>query len=675
MDRPDGRRRNVLVVDDDEDFAESVADILSAAGYDAARASSSRDARARAREHPHDVLLVDLRLGREDGADLIRAFRDQSPASISVAMTAYSDPQAVVSALKSGAYDYLAKPFDPQELLATLRRCFERLTLQEERETALRSLEERNRELLEVNARLTRSEQRFRQVFDNSSMGILLLEVVSRGRFRVLSANPAVERITGIPNTTAEGKFIEDLLDEKTAEELISKYQQCVDAGSPISMQRTFELPTGRRAVFTTIIPLRNEVGRIYRVLTLPTDVTDRFSAEEALRESEQRYREIFESTSDGIFMVERTADDRFRLLAYNPAQERMLGIAAAGAVGKFMEEYLPPGIVEPLLADNRACVEAGVPITLERTLDLDDERRYFSTILIPVKDATGHVHRIIGIARDVTDSRRAAEREKEHEQQLFQAAKLATLGTLVSGIAHEINNPNNYIRLNAQNLGELWEDGQLVFDQVAAGDPSFALRGIPYGTARGMIADLLEGIEGGSKRIEKLLLNLRDYARGEQGDMSETVDVNEVVSSAVMLMRDMIDKTTGTFTIQETKPLPLITGNYHQVEQVVINLVTNACQALGARGGGVMVSTALDPEGEVVLLEVADEGVGIPEKDLPRITDPFFTTKRAQGGSGLGLAVSSRIIQNHGGTMQFSSRSDVGTVVSVRFPLPRVQP
>ena len=217
MDRPDGKRRNVLVVDDDEDFAESVADILSAAGYDTARAATSRDAQARVREHSRDVFLVDLRLGREDGADLIRAFRDQSPASISVAMTAYSDPEAVVNALKSGAYDYLAKPFDPQELLATLRRCFERLTLQEERETALRSLEERNRELLEVNARLTQSEQRYRQVFENSSMGIVLLEVVSHRRFRVLSANPAVGRITGVPAATAEGKFVEDLLDEKTA--------------------------------------------------------------------------------------------------------------------------------------------------------------------------------------------------------------------------------------------------------------------------------------------------------------------------------------------------------------------------------------------------------------------------------------------------------------------------
>jgi polar amino acid transport system substrate-binding protein len=110
--------------------------------------------------------------------------------------------------------------------------------------------------------------------------------------------------------------------------------------------------------------------------------------------------------------------------------------------------------------------------------------------------------------------------------------------------------------------------------------------------------------------------------------------------------------------------------GNRQQIEQVVINLVTNACQALRSKGGSVTVTTALDVEARAVLLEVFDDGVGIPPANLDRVTDPFFTTRQAEGGTGLGLAVTSRIVQNHGGSIRFVSNERQGTVVSVRLPV-----
>jgi PAS domain S-box-containing protein len=390
----------------------------------------------------------------------------------------------------------------------------------------------------------------------------------------------------------------------------------------------------------------------------------------ERLRESELRYREVFETTSDGIFVVDVTADRRFRLAAYNPAQERMVGIASRDAVGKLIEEYFPKEIADALTADNRACLEAGVPITVDRALDLHGGRRYFATTLIPVRDPAGTIHRIIGVVRDVTESRRAAEREKEQEKQLFQAAKLSSLGTLVSGIAHEINNPNNFIRLNSQNLKEFWQEGRPILDKAAAQDGALAVRGIPYETVRGMVDDLLLGIEEGSKRIEKLITSLRDFARGDEGDLSELVNVNAVIGSAVMIIRDLIQRSTASFILRRTPSLPLIRGSYHQIEQVVINLVTNACQALESRQCTVTVATSVEDGGAGILLEVSDEGIGIPEESLSRVADPFFTTKRDRGGSGLGLAVSSRIVQNHGGTMSFRSKKGRGTVVSVRLPV-----
>ncbi|HTO22494.1 MAG TPA: PAS domain-containing protein [Spirochaetia bacterium] len=532
-----------------------------------------------------------------------------------------------------------------------------------------RSSEATSRTLTELNEELAQSEQRYREIFENSPAGIVLFEVVPGGRFRVLGANPVVGRMTGIPADRAAGRFVEELVPPSTAKALNAMYLRCLEAGVPITAENTLDFPAGRRTYYTTVVPLRDSRGLVHRMFAMPTDVTEQRRVEEALRDSEQRYREVFESTSDGIFIVEVTAEQRYRLLDMNPAQARMLGVEAAAVRGRFLEEYTSLEVADSLREDNRAAIQAGHPLTFERTLDLPEGRRWFSTILIPVTGTDGITRRMIGVARDITETHRAAEREREQEQRLFQAAKLVSLGTLVSGIAHEINNPNNFIRLNSQNLGELWQDLRSILDRAAAAEGGLTMHGIPYETARGMIERLIGGIEEGSKRIEKLLVNLRDYARGDAGQLTDRVDLNDVIGSAVVLLGDLISKSTVSFQTRLEASLPAVRGNYHQLEQVVINLVTNACQSLRTPQGSVVVATSVSPSDQAVCLEVTDEGVGIRAADLERITDPFFTTKRAQGGSGLGLAVSSRIVANHGGTMRFTSSEGTGTTVRVHLP------
>ena len=514
---------------------------------------------------------------------------------------------------------------------------------------------------------LRRSEQRYREVFHNSSDGIFLIDVGSDGVFQILEINPAEERRLGLSSAAISGKRNDELVPAETAAHLDDNNRRCVAAGRPISFDDVVQLPTGRYEYHTTLAPVQDETGRIYRIVGVSRDVTESRQMQEALRESEARYREIVENTSDGIFVVEVTLDMRYRLLSYNPAQERMLGISTANAVGRFTEEYLPRELADKVNEDNMRCIEAGVPMSFEEMLDLPIGRKHYHTTLVPVRDQSGRIARLVGVARDLTEKKRAEERERVHEQELFQASKLASLGTLVSGIAHEINNPNNFIRLNVQNLKEFWQDLRLLLDQAGATDGSLALRGIPIGAARGMVDDLLSGIEEGSKRIEKLLKNLRDFARGDDGELTEEVDVNAATDSAVLMTRNLIQKSTDSFSIRQAGGLPAIRGNQHQIEQAVINLVTNACQALPSRDRKVAVTTSLD--GDWILIEVEDDGIGIPPENIARVTDPFFTTKRANGGSGLGLAVTSRIVLNHGGTIRFNSQIGAGTRVCIRLP------
>jgi signal transduction histidine kinase len=278
----------------------------------------------------------------------------------------------------------------------------------------------------------------------------------------------------------------------------------------------------------------------------------------------------------------------------------------------------------------------------------------------------------VLCIVRDVTARKQADAREKQHERELFQAGKLASLGTLVSGIAHEINNPNNFIRLSVQNLEDIWKSVQELFGGDAAAAVGFELRGMPYGVVQGMITQMLSRIVEGSKRIERMVAGLRDYARRDEGALGERVEVNAVVSSALTILSNMVNKATAAFTLNLAPALPAVRGNNQQIEQVIINLLTNACQALRSRADPVTICTEASPDGGFVVVTVSDGGVGIPQDDIPRITDPFFTTKRDRGGTGLGLSISSRIVQNHGGIIEFSSRPGAGTTATVRLPILR---
>jgi signal transduction histidine kinase len=150
---------------------------------------------------------------------------------------------------------------------------------------------------------------------------------------------------------------------------------------------------------------------------------------------------------------------------------------------------------------------------------------------------------------------------------------------------------------------------------------------------------------------------------------MNEVIDINGVLKAAALLLDNQLQKATSRLTVAYGFGIPHFRGNFQKIEQVVINILQNACEALEDKSKAIRVQTGFDaPRGEV-WLEVADEGQGIGSDDLPHVTDPFFTTKRSCGGTGLGLSISSRIMQEHGGELTIESRRGEGTLVRMTFP------
>ena len=293
----------------------------------------------------------------------------------------------------------------------------------------------------------------------------------------------------------------------------------------------------------------------------------------------------------------------------------------------------------------HRQGVRVPVELTLSRTLWLGDPAR-------------------VVVVRDITARKREEERAREQQEQLMRNDKLITLGVVAAGMAHEINNPNQSILSNVSILQRACPQLLSVLaDYCEQGD---LLGGLDQEMFRAKLPQLLSAIAGCSGRIDSIVKNLRGFSQEQPEGLTPGLDLNAVVESAVELTSTLIKKATANFAVRLFRDLPGVRGNAQRIEQVIINLILNACQALVCREQGITVSTRCERENDQVVVAVEDQGVGIPEDQLPHVTEAFFTTKRSSGGTGLGLYIAESIVKEHCGILRFCSRPGLGTTAEV---------
>ncbi|MGB7996106.1 MAG: ATP-binding protein, partial [Photobacterium halotolerans] len=175
--------------------------------------------------------------------------------------------------------------------------------------------------------------------------------------------------------------------------------------------------------------------------------------------------------------------------------------------------------------------------------------------------------------------------------------------------------------------------------------------------------------MQAGTQRIRRIVDDLRDFARQEPSALNEVVDLNQVTAAAIRLVDSTLSTSTHHFSVEYGDQLPCFEGNGQRIEQVIINLIINACQALTSQQQSIRVTTGFNPADNLLILEICDQGQGIDPEHLPHLSDPFFTTKREQGGTGLGLSISFSIVSEHGGTLKYDSRLQQGTCVTLALP------
>ncbi len=395
-------------------------------------------------------------------------------------------------------------------------------------------------------------------------------------------------------------------------------------------------------------------------------DISDRKNMENELRESSQRFREIIEQTIDAIIFFK---PGTCSIIDANHAAETLYGYSKSELKQAGLEQVCTPEIfarmnkvISSISSSDTSCLDDIANIRKDGTEIIVSIRAKMMTL-----QKTNIVYCSI---RDVTKRIRLEEEARNMQAKLIQANKMTSLGLLVSGVAHEINNPNNFIMANAQLLSETWTDALKILREYYDENGDFYIGGLPFVKVEKQSQQLFAGIIEGARRINEIVLNLKGFARQERTVSSQYVDVNQVVPTAVSIIHHELIRYTENFNLDLKDGIPLVKWNSQQLGQVVINLLMNACQALPSRERGIWVATGFDASSGQVSISVRDEGGGISRDVRNRIMEPFFTTKLDQGGTGLGLSICHSIVKDNGGTLEFESEPGNGTTFVLRIPV-----
>jgi len=445
-----------------------------------------------------------------------------------------------------------------------------------------------------------------------------------------------------------------------------------------------------------TCSPFWDSGGRQDGWVLVARDITKRRRAEDALTFERNRLLSILDAMQDGVAII----DTSFRIEYLNPTLVGELGQVNGRECHQYFhdQDHPCPWCRFAEVSAGKSCQWECFLRKNNKTYDLvttpfvTPEGKIWQLVIMRdvslrkrneealrrarrdlekrVEERTAELREINQrLIREITERRLAEEELEAQQRQLRQADKMAALGTVVSGVAHEISNPNNFIMVNAPLLGELWLE-VLEILEAEEWQSDLALAGsLGYEDLRERVPLLCQGILDGSKRIRNIVKELKEFSRSERLDLARPVDINQVIEAAVNLLQHNISKATRKFTLNREANLPRIKGYFQRLEQVLINLILNACQALPDPDQAVTVASKYDPESNQVMVVVTDQGIGIPAEEIALITDPFFTTKRHMGGTGLGLAVSSRIVADHGGRLEFNS--EPGQMTEARVILP----
>lgn len=406
-------------------------------------------------------------------------------------------------------------------------------------------------------------------------------------------------------------------------------------------------------------------------------DVTEYEAVAKASRDSEITYQQILDSLADMVLVK----GENSRVLWANRAFREMYGMSNEQLRGIIDAPFVEPDYTEQYVKDDREVFVTG------KTLDIPEEpiRRHDGAILTvhtvksPVFDREGKVIKTVGLFRDITERKRL-------ELELRQAQKLESVGLLASGIAHEINTPIQFVSDQTQfvqsavgDLTALCQRYRLLIANAAPGtfpaDELAAIQELEEAADLDYVANHLPtafvAILDGTSRVTKLVQAMKEFAHPDSNDCSPA-DINQALHNTLIMANNQL-KYVAKVEV-ELAEIPLVNCRIGELNQVFLNVLVNAGHAIAdaiadsARLGRIRVTSR--QEGQAVVINIEDNGTGIPEAARARIFDPFFTTKKVGRGTGQGLAIARAMMAKQGGSITFDTETGRGTTFHLRLPI-----
>jgi PAS domain S-box-containing protein len=537
---------------------------------------------------------------------------------------------------------------------------------------------------------LIASERRARALFE----GIEDAVFVHAEDGRILDANPAASRLLGysreelrqmttnqIDDPEFAAGFEERLKTQRATGHLSCEGRHRTKDGRvvPVDINTSTLVFDGQNAVLAVIRDITErkaleETRREFAEAQL-RNARDIEAKNRALTESEARYRQLTEGCLDAVVV----ADQMGRITLFNSAAEKTFGYPADAVVGQSLDRIMPGVFGDPAPGESGEAARCPLPRVLGKTVELRGRRR--GNEEFPLELSLNAVHvagdlQYIGSIRDQTERQRM-------RAMLAQSEKLASIGLLSAGVAHEINNPLAYVGNNLAVLERdmkgvlrmiaLYQEANAALDQAT---PDLKARidevheEIDWDYIRDNLDRMIGRTREGVQRVANIVSNLRGLARTSPPKM-ESAQLLDLFETAHEMIRGRL-RSRHIELVVEHGQVPRVGCVPSQISQVILNLLINATQAIEstgrADGGRIRFSTRLD--GDSVVLAVADNGCGISPEAIPQLFDPFYTTKSVGEGTGLGLSISHGIITGHGGRIEVESDANVGTEFRVYLPL-----
>ncbi len=532
------------------------------------------------------------------------------------------------------------------------------------RVTAIRDMTRRKRD----RERLIRREERFRAIADYTYNW----EIWTDPEGRVLWTNPTVERMTGY--TPGEyvnlGNRLRTLIHEEDYPWLRSLTKEILNKrtkGNDIP----FRIRKRDGSVLWVSLshqPIYNDEGTYLGIRSSIRDISERIKMEKQMRREDRRHREAQRIARLGHWELDipsgnlRWSDEVYRIHDME-RDSRPVTLARA-------RKLVHPADRKSVARSFQGSLGERGEHGIEHRLLLSGGRVKYVRMLYRIfHDKGGTPLGASGTVQDITEFRLLENEARDQRERLARADKLITLGTLVAWVAHEVNNPNNFIMLNLPLLEEVYKTSLSTLEHRYETTGDFHMGKMPYSRVKTLIPELLAGIREGALRIRRIVNDLKNYTGPSPSSNMGKIAMDEVLRDALGMMDGYIDRHTDHFSVFVEEGLPPVRGDRIRLEQVVVNLLQNACNALMDRTGEVHATLSHDRERNRVTLSVRDQGCGVPLENLEKIREAFFTTRRDAGGAGLGLASCERIIGDHGGTMTFHTEEGKGTNVLVDLP------